>query len=60
MRSYNRCYQIPSTLVHKILEYDFCEPTKLDTLGLLFLSMWLHGNLYHLISNMWFLFHIWR
>jgi len=32
------------------------NPLNLTPWGLLFLSMWFHGSLYHLISNMWFLY----
>jgi len=40
----------------KFLSMISVNPLNLTPWGLLFLSMWLHGNLYHLISNMWFLF----
>ena len=40
----------------KFLSLTTADPLDPTAWGLLFLSMWFHGSLYHLISNMWFLY----
>jgi len=40
----------------KFLTLTSANPLNPTAWGLLFLSMWFHGSLYHLISNMWFLY----
>jgi len=40
----------------KFLSLTSANPLDPTAWGLLFLSMWFHGSLYHLISNMWFLY----
>lgn len=40
----------------KFLAMTSVNPLDINAWWLLFLSMWFHGSLYHLLSNMWFLY----